>query len=86
MRPSNAPGPDGYTTSFFHQSWEFIGKDIYKEVKEILNDGKPLGNWTKTIVALIPKVKKLERIKDYRPVSIYNVNYKIVARAITNKL
>lgn len=42
--------------------------------------------WNEIMVTLIPKLKKPERVKDYRPISLCNVSCKIVARAITNRL
>lgn len=60
--------------------------DLYREVKGILNDGRALDKWNEMIVTLIPKVKRLERMKDFKPISLCNVSYKIIARAITNRL
>lgn len=38
------------------------------------------------MITLVPKVKKAERIKDFGPISLCNVIYKIVAKAITNRI
>lgn len=37
------------------------------------------------LIALIPKVKKLMQVIDYRPISLYTV-YKIICKTIVNRL
>lgn len=85
INPTKAPGPDGFSSSFFHKTWRFTQDDIYKKVRKILNEGAPLQEWNETTITLIPKVKKAERIKDYRPISLCNVCYKVVAKVIANR-
>lgn len=86
LNPSKAPGPDGFAASFFHAMWETVSEDVVHRVKAILNSEMPLDEWNSTVITLIPKVKRPERMKDFRPISLCNVCYKIVARAITNRL
>lgn len=45
-----------------------------------------MDDWNETIVTLIPKIKVPMTMKDLRPISLCNVCYKIVARAMTSKL
>lgn len=55
-------------------------------VLKVLNEGEMLDNWNETIITLIPKINNPMTIKDFRPISLCNVCYKIVARALTNRL
>lgn len=52
----------------------------------VLNDGAPINDWNDTIVTLIPNLKNPMTLKDYRPISLCNVGYKIISRAMTNRL
>ncbi|XP_073152576.1 uncharacterized protein [Henckelia pumila] len=72
MHPDKAPGPDG--------------TEVTNAVLGILNDGNSLEGWNETLVTLIPKIKDPVILKDYRPISLCNVCYKIVARTLTNRL
>ena len=51
-----APGPDGMPALFYKKFWNIVGKDVVKEVTEVLNGGPMPGSWNDTVVVLIPKV------------------------------
>ena len=39
-----------------------------------------------TFIALIPKVNNPEKVSNFRPISLYNVIYKIISKVIANRL
>lgn len=85
LNPSKAPGEDDFMALFFQKSWDIVQKDVTDFALNILNKGGSLSNLNPTTVTLIPKVKNASSLKDFRPISLYNVYYKIVARAIMNR-
>lgn len=52
----------------------------------MLNGGQFPDGWNETTIVLIPKVPHPDKIKDLRPISLYNVLYKIVFKVLANRL
>ena len=53
---------------------------------QILNDQGNLTSLNHTYIALIPKIKNSRDVADYRPISLCNVIYRIIAKCIVNRL
>ena len=51
----------------------------------ILNKSGEVDSWNATLIMLIQKEKTPTTVKEFRPISLYNVLYKIVSRSITNR-
>ena len=52
----------------------------------ILNKGGNVAPLNHTYIALIPKVCNPRKVTEFRPISLYNVIYRIVAKVLANKL
>ena len=51
-----------------------------------LNSRSVLKSINHTFVTLIPKVHNLEKVTDFRPISLYNVICKIISKVLANRL
>jgi len=60
--------------------------DVIQAVLSSLNSGSILKSINHTFITLIPKVQNPKRVTEFRPISLYNVIYKIVSKVITNCL
>ena len=71
---------------FFQTYWTNIGMDVHQAVLSSLNSGAILNSINHTFFTLIPKVNNLEKVSNFRPISLCNVIYKIVTKVIANRL
>ncbi|CAL1372064.1 unnamed protein product [Linum trigynum] len=86
MDKRKAPGPDVMSVLFFHRYWHIVGDDVVNTVFMILEIGVMPENLNHTLIALIPKVKVLTTPKEFRPISLCNVIYKLVAKVLANRM
>lgn len=86
MNPNRAPGLDGVHALFYQKYWEIIGDDITKVCLQVLNEGMDVSLLNKTFIALIPKVSSPLNMNQFRPISLCNVSYKIIAKVLANRM
>ena len=80
INDNKAPGPDGYSSSFYKKAWGVIGADVCKAVKEFFVNGKMLSELNSTLITLVPK------IPIPRPIACCNVLYKCINKIITERM
>jgi hypothetical protein len=86
MHPDKCPGPDGFNPGFFQHFWHICGQDIFNECCMWLTTGVFPSTLNLTNIALIPKGDSQQSMKDWRPISLCNVVYKLVAKVLANRL
>ena len=81
--------PDlGLSISFFHsvKPEEILKEDLTEMLNNCYMSGKMSKSMRTAIVTLIPKEKNSKLLKNWRPVSLLNIDYKILSKIITKKL
>ena len=84
MGPMKAPGPDGFRTHFFQKNWDLCGEDLTRVVLKVLNGDASPGDINSTFIVLIPKVQNPVSLGQFRPISLCNMVYKIISKALAN--
>jgi hypothetical protein len=83
---NKAPERDGICLEFFKINWESIKDYIPAPFNRMNLDGKILGPHKHCIVVCISKTDTPSIPADYRPSSLLNTDYKILARTVANRL
>ena len=86
LKDGKAPGPDGFTTTFYHQFWDLIGEEVWMVVEESRIMHWLLPSLNATFIALIPKEEEASTPDKYRPIALCNVIYKVISQVIANRL
>ncbi|GKA30656.1 RNA-directed DNA polymerase, eukaryota, reverse transcriptase zinc-binding domain protein [Tanacetum coccineum] len=83
---SKSRGPDGFSFLFIKTYWDLFKDDIVNSVNHFMVSGNmPLGT-NSAFITLIPKIPNPILIKDYRPISLIRMQYKIIAKLLANRL
>ena len=83
---NKSPGPDGFNFTFLKSFWGVIKEDIMNMLTEFHNNGKIPKSLLSYFVALVPKVKCLQRVNDFRPISLLGCLYKIISKLLADRM
>ena len=87
MKKGRTPGPDGIPAEFYQQFWPIIKDVLYDSfaesfVKNTMNHSAMDG-----VLNLIPKKNRDTRmLKNLRPITLLNVDYKIIEKTVANRI
>lgn len=86
MAGDKAPGIDGFPCKFYKALWDYVGPNLHHVYLEAFH-ASSLGELiNKGNIKFIPKSGDLEDICNWRPITLLNVSYKIIAKALALKI
>ena len=84
---NKAPGPDGLPGEFYQMFWNDISKLVTKTFQDAFKKGQLCQSQRQGVICLIPKQgKDLTKLESWRPLSILNTDYKIIAKVLAKRL
>ncbi|CAN0875633.1 Transposon TX1 uncharacterized 149 kDa protein [Linum grandiflorum] len=86
MHPDKAPRPDGFNSGFYQKFWPLVGAQISSACRTWLERGELPDQIQEMTIVLLPKGNQPTTMKDWRPISLCNVLYRLVAKVLANRL
>ena len=87
MKKGKTPGSNGFPVEFFKKFWLELGPFLLRAFIATFEQNQQLRSHREGIIKLIPKQGKSPHdLKGWRPITLLNVDYKIVSTAIANRL
>jgi hypothetical protein len=86
MKHNKAHGPDGFPAEFYQIFWKTIKRDLIALFKDFYEDKLPLFSLIFGIITLLPKQKEASHIKQFRPICLLNVSFKIFTKVMVNRM
>lgn len=87
MKNDKSPGTDGFSAEFFKMFWVDLGDFLFRSL--LFSYGKGILSHTQKqgIITLLPKGNRLkEYLKNWRPITLLNVSYKLISGTIAFKM
>jgi hypothetical protein len=86
MKENSAPGPNGFSVSFFKNCWETIKGNLKNMFQDFWEEKLDIKRLNYGVITLVPKLKEANTVKQYRPICLLNVDYKCFTKLLTNRL
>lgn len=86
MGPHRASCPDEFSAVFYQKFWVECKADITEEKEKFFNLGELDQQHNHTNLCLIPKIYPPTGMKDFCPIALCNVSYKIISKISVNRL
>ncbi|KAF7808425.1 reverse transcriptase [Senna tora] len=86
MKLDGAPGLDGYNVRFYKNFWDIVKVDVQAMINGFFQSASMDPKLNNSYITLIPKITASQNFKDFRPISLANVSYKLVSKVMCNRL
>jgi hypothetical protein len=86
LKSESTPGPNGFTVLFFKKLSQYIKRGIIDMVQDFNRGCLDLRRLNYGVITLVPKVKEANSIKQYRPICVLNVDFKIFSRLLNERI
>ena len=86
LNAEGAPELDGILIFFYKDCWAQVGRNVMELMEEFHAGTCQMGRINWAYITLLPKVSGAERVGDFRPISLSNSIYLIIAKVLANRL
>ena len=81
-----APGPNGFNGLFMKKCWQIIKEDFYKLCDAFFELDVNLESINNSFITLVAKINSPETVNDFRPISLLNMDIKLLIKLLADRL
>lgn len=85
FKNNKAPGNDGIPIEFYKKFFSIFGQIMVRSFNESFEHGELTTSQRQAVISLLDKGKDRTLLKNWRPISLLNTDYKIATKAIANR-
>ena len=86
MENNKSPGLDGLTTNFYKHFWHILGPHLTNILNSAYENGSLALSQRRGVISLLFKKGDRTKLKNWRPITPLNTDYKILTKALANRL
>ena len=87
MKPDKASDPDGLSVEFYRAFWPYISDIVHGALMQAKVKGQMSDSQRRGILQLLPKKNKdLMYVRNWRPITLLNVDYKLLSKSLATRL
>ena len=87
LKKEKSPGVDGLTVEFYHTFWHVLSDLYVNALNQAIAEGQLHLSARRGIIILIPKKDRdVLELKNWRPLTMLTMDYKILATVLANRL
>ena len=85
FKNKKSPGYDGLTIEFYRKCWLLFGTMVVNSFNYFYKFGQLSTSQRRAIITLIDKKKDRIFLKNWRPTSLLNADYKLLSKTLSNR-
>ena len=86
LQTGKSPGSDGLPTEFYKAFWDDLGDVLVRVLNERFHTGILTDSQREGLLRLLFKKDDRRLVKNWRPISLLNTDYKLASKVITERL
>ncbi|CAI5483302.1 unnamed protein product [Closterium sp. Yama58-4] len=86
MARNKSPGSDGLPKELFETHWDLLGESFMTMAKSFQNSASLPAELKEAVTILLHKKGDKEQLDNYRPITLLNFTYKVLARVVADRM